>query len=286
MSPLQNNTSFTTRLNQTAQFPPPPADEDKDSTLYPPPPQFIDRQGTLDSIHVEMNYPDTTYVSLSPPLSPSEYLDETVYENFPPCEVHLETDESTYENLPSQGDVIADDPVYQNMSPNSSKKSSTSSSSNSEPPAIPSSDPPSSSGSTTPSSPVYRVIPESNSSGSSPVNRVIPESNSSGSSSLLYNSNLTITRRYRRSGPTQTSLVRLPSTCTDHPVSCYTPALQAIHATRRALRKVKSNLSKKKYKSGEPERNVKNVYDEYVLPGTDKTPIETYIMDDFVFSRL
>ena len=272
MSPLQNNTSFTTRLNHTAQFPPPPADEDKDSTLYPPPPQFIDSQGTLDSIHVDMNHPETTYDSLSHP--PSEYLDETVYENFPPCEVHLETDESTYENLPSQGDVIADDPVYQNMSPNSSKKSSTSSSSNSEQPAIPSSDPPSSSGSTTPSSPVYRVI---------------PESNSSGSSSLLYNSNLTITRRYRMSGPSQTSLVRLPSTCTDHPVSCYTPALQAIHATRRALRKVKSNLSKKKYKSGEPERNVKNVknvYDEYVLPGTDKTPIETYIMDDFVFSRL
>ena len=244
---------------RTEQYPPPLAAEDEDSTLYPPPPQFIDSDGTLESIYVVMKAADHTYQNLLPPDDQEQNTDHK-----------------------------PEDPVYQNMSPNrntnyrnysTESEPATSTCSSSAPPTILSPEPPTillrtaeppTSSSSTISSRSHSFDYNSPTAGSdSPPNYKSPH----------YTLSLRVPRRYRRPSAPQPPLVRITSTYSEHPVSCYTPAL---HATRRALRRVRQNFSKKKSRSGETEK-AGNVYDEYVIPGTQ---VETYVVNDFVFSRL
>ena len=221
-------------------YPPLPEKTDPTLTLYPPPPQFIDSDGTLESLYVQIRGPDNTYVNI-----PNDDITPGV-------------------------DPTTEEPIYQNMSPMRNPRHSTdsgvpSSTDSGVPPSI-SSLPPD----------LPTPAPPRNSFPSADY----PDKPST--SPADYTNNLIIPRKYRPSS--STTLVRIPSVYSEHPVSCYTPAL---HATRRALRKVRQNFSKRKSRSGESSRkNSGNEYDEYVIPESNHPQVETYVLNDFVFSRL
>ncbi|KAL5262007.1 hypothetical protein ACHWQZ_G007646 [Mnemiopsis leidyi] len=209
-------------------YPPPAANPDRTTTLYPPPPQFIDSDGTLDSIYIQIRGPDNTYENLS-------------------------SREATSGVDPSTGE-----PIYQNMSPLRNPRHSTDSG--------------------VPSSEDSGVAP-SISSFPPAIPAPTPANHRSGAD---YTNNLIIPRKYRH--PSYTTLSRIPSLYSEHPTSCYTPAL---HATRRALRKVRQNFSKRKSRSGESSgKKSGNEYDDYVIPESNLAPVQTYVLNDFVFSRL
>ena len=230
-------------------YPPPPDKADPTPTLYPPPPQFIDSDGTLESLYVQIRGPDNTYV------------------NIPNDDITPGVDPTTGE------------PIYQNMSPMRNPRHSA----DSGVPSSTDSGVPSSTDSGVP--PSISSLPPDLPTPAPPTNS-FPSAdypNKLSTSAADYTNNLIIPRKYRPSSST-TTLVRIPSVYSEHPVSCYTPAL---HATRRALRKVRQNFSKRKSRSGESSRkNSGNEYDEYVIPETNHPQVETYVLNDFVFSRL
>ena len=222
---------------------------------YPPPPEKTDRSPTL--------------YTPPPQFIDSDGTLESLY-------VQIRGPDNTYVNIPNDNitpgvDPSTGEPIYQNMSPMRNPRHSTdsgvpSSTDSGVPPSI-SSLPPDL---PAPAPPRY--------SSPFPVNFA----NKPSTSAADYTNNLIIPRKYCPSS--STTLVRIPSVYSEHPVTCYTPAL---HATRRALRKVRQNFSKKKSRSGESARkNSGNEYDEYVIPESNLPHVETYVLNDFVFSRL